>query len=145
MRLGVAKVNKHAVAHIPRQETAEAAHSFSGAFPIGRDELSQVFRIHPSGECGRTNEVQNITVTCRRSAESWAFGCASTAAASLVTGVAPVSSLMAATFLRVCPMRQPMTLESVSVKYPSTEISILFSPKRAVYSDRPTFSSQSAI
>src|SRR6516225_258627 len=39
---------------------------------------------------------ENITVTCRRSAESWVFGCASTAAASLVTGAAPVSSLMTA-------------------------------------------------
>ena len=35
-------------------------------------------------------------MTCRRSAESWVFGCASTAAASLVTGLAPVSSLILA-------------------------------------------------
>src|SRR6516164_5779852 len=58
MGFGVAKGDKHAVAHIPRHETPEAAHGFSGAFLIGRDELSQVFRIHPSGECGRTNEVR---------------------------------------------------------------------------------------
>src|SRR5262245_48713528 len=58
MGLGVAKVDKHAVPHIARHETAEAAHGFNGAFLIGRDELSQVLRIHPSGECGRTNEVR---------------------------------------------------------------------------------------
>src|SRR5262245_62043964 len=58
MGLGVAKVDKHAVAEIPRHEPPETSHGFSDAFLIGRVELSQVFRIHPSGECGRTNEVR---------------------------------------------------------------------------------------
>src|SRR5262245_51890272 len=58
MGLGVAKVDKHAVAEIPRHEPPETSHGFSDAFLIGRDELSQVFRIHLSGECGRTNEVR---------------------------------------------------------------------------------------
>src|SRR5262245_59700618 len=58
MGLGVAKVDKHAVPHIPRHEPPEALHGFSDAFLIDRDELSQVFRIHPSGEFGRTDEVR---------------------------------------------------------------------------------------
>ena len=58
MGLGVAKVDKHAVAQIPRHETAETAHGFSDTFLIGRDELAQVFRVHPSGERGRTNKVR---------------------------------------------------------------------------------------
>src|SRR5262245_24754366 len=58
MGLGVAKVDKHAVAEIPRHEPPETSYGFSDAFVIGRDELSQVFRIHLSGECGRTNEVR---------------------------------------------------------------------------------------
>src|SRR6516165_8284239 len=56
--LGVAKVYKHAIAQILRHETAETANGFRDAFMIGRDEFSQVFRIHPSGECGRTNQVR---------------------------------------------------------------------------------------
>src|SRR6516162_3504895 len=58
MGLGVAKIDKHAVAQILPHEAAETSHGFSDAFLIGRDEFSQVFRIHPSGECGRTNEVR---------------------------------------------------------------------------------------
>jgi len=40
MSLGVAKIDKHAVAQILRHEAAETAHSFSDAFMIGRDEFS---------------------------------------------------------------------------------------------------------
>src|SRR6516165_7948334 len=58
MGLGVAKIDKHAVAQILRHKTAETAHSFSDACVIGRDELSQIFRIHSGGECSPTNEVR---------------------------------------------------------------------------------------
>src|SRR5215469_4243803 len=58
MGLGVAKVGKHAVAQILRYEAAETAHGVSDAFMIGRYDLSQVFRVHPSRECGRTNEIR---------------------------------------------------------------------------------------
>src|SRR6516165_10759491 len=58
MGLGIAKVDKHAVAQILRHETAETAHGFSDVCVIGRDELSQVFRIHSGGECSPTNEVR---------------------------------------------------------------------------------------
>jgi hypothetical protein len=52
------RIDKHAVAQILRHEVAETAHAFSDAFMIGREEFSQVFRIHASRECGRTNEVR---------------------------------------------------------------------------------------
>jgi hypothetical protein len=75
---GVAKVDKHAVAQILRHEAAETAHGFSDAFMIGRDYFAQVFRVHPSRECGRTNEVgehhRNLTAlgSVRRSlGDSW--------------------------------------------------------------------------
>ena len=58
MGLWVAKVDERAVAESPRHEPPETAHGFSDALLIGRDQLSQVFRIHPSGECGRTNQVR---------------------------------------------------------------------------------------
>ena len=46
MGLGVAKVDKHAVAQILRHEAAEAAHGLSDAFMVGRDDFAQVFRVH---------------------------------------------------------------------------------------------------
>src|SRR5262249_30432509 len=58
MSLGIAKVDKHAVAQILRYKTAETVHGFSDAFLIGRNKLSQVFRIHPRGEGGPTNDVR---------------------------------------------------------------------------------------
>jgi hypothetical protein len=55
--LGVAKVSEHAIAQILRHEAAETACGFSDAFMIGRDEFAQVFRIHPSGECCRADQI----------------------------------------------------------------------------------------
>src|ERR1700752_2072189 len=52
----IAEVYEHAVAQILRDETAKTADGFRDTFVIGRDELPQIFRIHPSGECGRTNK-----------------------------------------------------------------------------------------
>ena len=86
----------------------------------------------------------NITVTCRRSAVSWAFGSA-LATCSVVGGVAPLSSPMAASILRRCPTGTPMSLRSSSVRWRNTETSILFSANHWTYSDMPRFLSQSAI
>jgi len=49
MGLRIAKVDKHAVAQILRNKTAETVHRFGDAFMIGRDDLSQILWIHPSG------------------------------------------------------------------------------------------------
>src|SRR4029453_8236532 len=58
MGLGVAKIYEHAIAQMLRNETAETANGFSDALLIDRHDLSQVFRIHLSGECCRTNKVR---------------------------------------------------------------------------------------
>src|SRR5262249_32357245 len=57
MSLGVATVDKHAVAHIPRHKTAEAAYGFSGAFLIGRNDLAQVLWVHAGGKRRRADQV----------------------------------------------------------------------------------------
>jgi len=54
----ITKIYEDTVAHVSRHETIEPMHGLGDASLVGRDELSQVFRIHPSGECGRTNEVR---------------------------------------------------------------------------------------
>jgi hypothetical protein len=51
MGLGVAKIDKHAIAQILRDEPAEAAHDVRDAFLVGRDNLAQVFRVHARREC----------------------------------------------------------------------------------------------
>src|SRR6516165_4382252 len=48
--LGIAKINKHAVAKILRHESAEAAHGLSYAFLIGRDDLAQILGVHARRE-----------------------------------------------------------------------------------------------
>ena len=46
VRLGVAEVDQHPVAHVLRDETAEAPHGLRDALLIGRNDLAQVFRVH---------------------------------------------------------------------------------------------------
>src|SRR5262249_25636409 len=47
MRLGVTEINEHPIAHILRYEPAEALHDLCDAFLVGRDNLAEVFRVHP--------------------------------------------------------------------------------------------------
>src|SRR5215813_4515932 len=58
MGLGVAKVDEHAVAEIPRHEPPETSYGFSDALLIGRDDLAQVLRVHPGRERRRPNKVR---------------------------------------------------------------------------------------
>ena len=44
--LGVAEVDQDPVAHVLRDETAEATHGLRDALLIGRNDLAQVFRVH---------------------------------------------------------------------------------------------------
>ena len=58
MGLRIAEIDEHAVAHVFRDETAEAAHGLGDAFLIGRNDLAQVLRVHAGGERRRTDEVR---------------------------------------------------------------------------------------
>ena len=52
MRLRIPKIHQHAVAHVLRDEAAEALHSIGDAFLIGGNDLAQVLRVHARGEGG---------------------------------------------------------------------------------------------
>ena len=56
--LRIAEVDEHPVAHVLRHEPAEALHGLGDAFLIGRNDLSQVLRIHAGGKCRRAYEVR---------------------------------------------------------------------------------------
>jgi hypothetical protein len=71
MRLRVAEIHEHTVAHVFRYVSTEAPHSFRDVFLIGRNDLAQSGSICAESAVEPTRS-QNITVTCRRSAVSWA-------------------------------------------------------------------------
>ena len=48
--LRVAEVDQDPVAHVLRDEPAEALHGFSDALLVGRNDLAEVFRVHASRE-----------------------------------------------------------------------------------------------
>jgi hypothetical protein len=70
MRLGVAEVDQHPVAHELRDETAETPHGLGHALLVGRDDLAEVFRVHAGESAVEPTRSENITVTWRRSAVS---------------------------------------------------------------------------
>ena len=51
VRMRIAEVDQHAVAHVFRHEPVEARTSSGNTFLIGRNDLSQVLRVHAGGEC----------------------------------------------------------------------------------------------
>ena len=57
MRLRIAKIHQHTVAHVLRHEAVETAHDLGDAFVIGRNDLAQVLRVHASGERRRAHQV----------------------------------------------------------------------------------------
>jgi hypothetical protein len=58
LSLWIAKIQKDAVPHISGDETAEIVHGLGDAFLKGRNNLSQVLRVHAGGECRRTDQVR---------------------------------------------------------------------------------------
>ena len=58
MGLRVAKVDQYAVTHVLRYKTAKALDRLCDALLIGGNDLAEVFRVHASGECRRTDQVR---------------------------------------------------------------------------------------
>ena len=54
---GIAEIDEHPVAHVLGYEAAEALHGLSDAPLIGRNDLTQIFRVHARGQRGRADEV----------------------------------------------------------------------------------------
>jgi hypothetical protein len=57
MRLRVAEVRKHAVAHVLRHEPARLGDLLGAAAVIGADDFAHVLGVETSGERGRADEV----------------------------------------------------------------------------------------
>ena len=68
-RLGIAEIDQHAVAHIFGDIAAEARDYLGGACVVGGDDLAQILRIEPGRSAVEPTRSQNITVSCRRSAD----------------------------------------------------------------------------
>jgi hypothetical protein len=58
VREGIAEVHEHSVAHVFGYKPVEAAHRLGDGFLIGRDDLTQVFRVHPGGERRRPDQIR---------------------------------------------------------------------------------------
>ena len=50
VRMGIPEVDQHPVAHVLRDEAAEATHGLRDALLIGRNNLAEVFRVHARRE-----------------------------------------------------------------------------------------------
>ena len=51
MRLRIAEIDEHAIAHVLRDEAAEAAHGVRDALLISGNNLAKVFRVHACRQC----------------------------------------------------------------------------------------------
>ena len=57
MRLGIAEINQHAVAHILGDKTAKAADGVGDAAMVGADDLAQILGIEARRQRRRTNQI----------------------------------------------------------------------------------------
>src|SRR6516165_11653692 len=57
MRLRIAEINQHAVAHKPGDEAVEPGDDFRDGAVISSDDLAQILGIEARRECGRANQV----------------------------------------------------------------------------------------
>ena len=69
VRLGIAEINEHAVAHVFRDKAGKAAHRIGDAAMLGGHDLAQILGIEARADSGvEPTRSQNITVSWRRSA-----------------------------------------------------------------------------
>jgi hypothetical protein len=57
MRLGIAEIDQHAIAHIFGDKTAKAGGSVGNTAMIGADDLAQILGIEARGQRRRTNQI----------------------------------------------------------------------------------------
>jgi hypothetical protein len=57
MRLGIAEINQHAIAHIFGDKAAKAADGVGDAAMVGTDDLAQILGIEARGQRRRTNQI----------------------------------------------------------------------------------------
>ena len=61
VRLRVAEIDQHAVAHVLGDEAAEAGDRLGDAAVIGADDLAQVLGVEPGGERRRADEIDRTS------------------------------------------------------------------------------------
>ena len=83
VRLGIAEIDQHAVAHVFGDEAVEARDHAGRAFVVGGDDVAQVFRIERVDSAVEPTRSQNITVSWRRSALEPARGAGAARAAAM--------------------------------------------------------------
>src|SRR5262245_37012312 len=57
MSVRIAEIDQHAIAHILGNKSIETAYGFGSAFLVGRNNLSEVLRVHARGERRRTDQI----------------------------------------------------------------------------------------
>ena len=143
VRLRIAEVDEHAVAHVLRHEPAEAAHGLGDALLIGRNDLAQVLGVHARGECRRADEVRehHRDLAALGGVLRLRLG----GAASGVRGAAPGSSLDRCEHFPPMPEQDADVLEVlISQMREYRDIDLVLGKALRVL-PRPSFSSQSAI
>jgi hypothetical protein len=145
MRLGVAEINEHPIAHILGDKTAKAADGVGDTAMIGADDLAQILgskRIDSGVDPTRS---QNITVSWRRSASAGAVPPLGAMDGVGSGGAAARRAAIASSSRRRSPTKvTPRSFRSSAVRLGSTSASILFSRKACSYCSSRRLRSHSA-
>jgi hypothetical protein len=141
--LGIPEVDQNTIAHVLRNEPAEALHALGNTLLIGRDNPRRSSGSMRAERAVEPTRSENITVTWRRSARSsrGALG-AVDAVATSSEGALPLAEVLRAAMvsssLRRCPSAAtPSSFRSSAVRPGRTVSSISFSRKAASYFPRP--------
>ena len=127
MRLRVAEIDQHAVAHVLGDKAVEPGDDLGDGAVIGADDLAQILGIEPRRSAVEPTRSQNITVSCRRSASAGA-GASRGAAVAAAAGASAPSAAMASSSLRRWPTEvTPSSIRSSAVSFGSTSPSISLS------------------
>jgi hypothetical protein len=57
MRLGIAEIDQHAIAHILGDKAAKASDGVGDAAMVGADDLAQILGVEAGGQRRRTNQI----------------------------------------------------------------------------------------
>ena len=140
MRLRIAEVHQHAVAHVFRHEPSKRLHGFGDAFLICRNDLAHVLRVHAGGERRRTDQVrEHHRDLAALGVGAWGGGVISREAG--VCSLVP-SAATALNSLSRAPSGRPSSRKCSSVRSRSTSASIALSRNVCAYCSRPIPRSQ---
>ena len=145
VRLGIAEINEHTVAHAFRNKSGKAAHRIGDAAMIGAHDLAQILGIEARRQRRRADQIAKHTVSWRRSASGGAEA-PETAAVTAVVGAEAPSTAIASSSRRRWPIgTTPISRRSSDVRWGSTFSSISFARNAGSYCSSPRPRSQAAM